>query len=154
MIDSSGRALLCDFGLSRIRHAVTRTHTSIQGGGRDLFIPPELSEQEEPRPNEAGDIYTFAMTILELGTGEDPFEGEYDNVQATVCAVQTGCRPQKPLGLAGLTGASLYALWSLMERMWAHRPTDRPPASTVLRVTWRLADLTSRMGSVAQPSEE
>lgn len=153
VIDGSGRALLCDFGLSRIRHDVTRTYTCIRSGGRQLFLPPELSEQREGRPNEAGDVYAFAMTMLRLGTGEDPFEGVYRNVYDAVREAQLGSRPPQPKGLGGLPDASFNTLWSLMERMWAHNPAERPTASEVVRVTKQLVAATSHSESPLQISE-
>lgn len=146
MIDADGRALLCDFGLSRIRHEVARTYTCIRGGGRELFSPPEYSEEDEAPPNEAGDIYSFAMTILKLGTGADPFDGEYKNKRVAEAKAQRGARPRKPTTLVGLSIASFEALWSLLERMWAHNPAERPTASVVVNVTRQLSIWTSRQG--------
>lgn len=150
MIDGSGQALLCDFGMSRIRHEVTRTHTCIRGGGRELFIPPELLEQDEPRPIEAGDIYSLAMSMLKLGTGEDPFEGEYDSKYEAKSAAQLGHRPRKPPTLGGLPAAQFDALWSLLESMWAHDPAQRPSASEVIGVTRQLIITVSHTESVAE----
>lgn len=139
VIDIRGQALLCDFGLSRIRHGITRTYTCIRTGGRSLFIPPELSYQAEPRSNECGDIYTFTMAILKLGTGANPFKGEYRNDFEAVAMAHNGWRPRKPfLTLGGLRYALFDGLWAFMERMWAHDPARRPIASEVVGMTGRL----------------
>lgn len=137
MINASGRALLCDFGFSRIRHDFTRTHSAIRAGGPALFVPPEYSEQEEVRPNEDGDMYSFAMTILKLGTRADPFEGEFDhgarkNGRIAIKKAQEGIRPRKPLGMGDLPSTGFDILWCLLEKMWAHIPDDRPAASAVV----------------------
>lgn len=138
MIDSSGQALLCDFGLSRIRHEVTRTFTFIRSGGRELFVAPELSADDDPRPDEAGDIYTFAMTILKLGTGANPFSGEFKNERVALREAQQGRRPRRPATFGGLPNAPFDTLWSLMEKMWAHNPAERPDACEVVEVTQKL----------------
>lgn len=143
MINSSGRALLCDFGLSRIRHEITRTNTSINTGGRELFVAPELSEQDEPRSNEQSDIYGFAMTILRLGTGADPFKGEYKSKWMAIHMAQDGHRPRKPSTLGSLPDASFKMLWTLLEKMWAHDPAERPTATEVVGVTQQLVAATS-----------
>lgn len=154
MIDNSGQALLCDFGLSRIRYEITRTYTCIRAGGRNLFIPPELSKQAEPRSNEAGDVYTFGMAILKLGTGAKPFQGECRNDLEAVAKAQSGCRPRKPPTLGGLPRTAFDTLWTLMERMWAHDPEQRPKASEVVDVTRQDVAATSRSVSGAQQLDE
>lgn len=48
-MDASGEPIICDFGLSRIRHEVTRTRTMIHEGGRTRFLVPELSAEQQTR---------------------------------------------------------------------------------------------------------
>ena len=96
-----GQCLLCDFGLSRIKHEITRTLTIASHGGRQRFIAPEICdpETEETRIDESSDIYSLAMTIYALGTRSVPFVG-LNNGRARQAAVQ-GERPSKPDSLGG-----------------------------------------------------
>lgn len=47
-VSRTGDCLLCDFGLSRIRHEISRTYTTIHQGDRQRFIAPEISSGLEP----------------------------------------------------------------------------------------------------------
>ena len=63
-----GQAVLCDFGLARIRHEVTRPCTSIREGGKLRYLAPELlSGPESFRTTAESDIYSLAMTFFQLG---------------------------------------------------------------------------------------
>lgn len=77
LIDANGRAVVCDFGLSRILHEVTRSRTRIQEGGHLRFLAPELSagEDEKFRTTTASDVYSLGMALFELLTLEPPFSG-------------------------------------------------------------------------------
>ena len=102
LADESGEALLCDFGLCRIRYEISRTYTEIRQGGRVRFVAPELWSGQRPlRINEASDTYSLAMTIYALGTHRRPLF-KYDNDFTVVNAIQTGARPEEPESLGGL----------------------------------------------------
>jgi serine/threonine protein kinase len=128
---------LCDFGFSRIRHEVTRTHTNIREGGRLRFLAPELSGgQESFRTTTASDVYSLAMTFFNLSTLCLPLEEHY-NEWAAADAARQGQRPQMvdtPRFLAGY----FSMLWDLMMMMWEHDQSARPTAATV---TQRLQEI-------------
>jgi serine/threonine protein kinase len=112
--------LLCDFGLSRIRHEISRTHTIIHTGGRYRFIAPEIYSGEETCVNERSAIYSLAMTIYALGTKSLPF-GDLNELAAAHEAAK-GKRPSKQDSLGGLNAEDTQLLWSLVERMWDQEP--------------------------------
>jgi len=125
LADESGEALLCDFGLCRIRYEISRTHTEIRQGGRVRFVAPELWSGQRPlRINEASDTYSLAMTIYALGTHRRPLF-KYDNDFAVVNAIQTGARPEQPESLGGLPPHKTEELWKIMSAMWAQDPDRR-----------------------------
>ena len=128
MVSRAGVGLLCDFGLSRVRHEVSRTNTTIVQGGRRRFVAPEISSGLKDRVDEKSDIYSLAVTIYALGTRLPPFKDIL--VEAAACkAVQGGARPKKCGSLGGLTMEETAYLWCLLERMWNHDPRRRPTAS-------------------------
>ncbi|KAF8309876.1 kinase-like protein, partial [Clavulina sp. PMI_390] len=134
LITASGHALICDFGLSRIRHDITRTHTTLNQGGRLRFIAPELSRgPEQFRSNEASDVYSLAMTIYSLGVCKVPLWDTANDRQA-VKLLEEGKRPGYDLDLqsvtdverfGGLEDSSNLKLWSLLRQMWVHDPAER-----------------------------
>lgn len=127
LIDIGGNALLCDFGFSRIRHEVTRTHTRIREGGHLRFLAPELTlGQEKFRTTQESDIYSLAMTFLALVTLAPPF-AEYDREYAAMNAAHQGIRPQRPEFFKD----TVDHLWCFMGRMWNQEPSERPVASDV-----------------------
>ncbi|KAM3963408.1 STKc_STK36 domain-containing protein fused [Aphomia sociella] len=69
LIDSTGQAKLCDFGLARIMTNATHILTSIKG--TPLYMAPELIE-EKPYDHQA-DLWSLGCIIYELIAGQPPF---------------------------------------------------------------------------------
>jgi serine/threonine protein kinase len=69
LIDDSGKAILCDFGLSRIKADVTsRTATlasSVIAGSRNWMSPERLVGGIARKPS---DIYALGMTLYEASS--------------------------------------------------------------------------------------
>ena len=108
MIDAFGKALLCDFGLSRIRHEVTRTHTTIREGGRMRFMAPELlSGHETFRTSEASDVFSLSMIFWNAWTRKLPF-AEIANELRAGAVIRKGERPNKPT-IAAIAVEQIYA---------------------------------------------
>ncbi|KAF8290242.1 kinase-like protein, partial [Clavulina sp. PMI_390] len=135
LVDQEGRGLLCDFGLSRIKHEPTRSSTSIIEGGRYRYLAPELlsPETESFRTTTASDCYAFSMTILELATLQKPFV-EYENEMAAFGAAGRGVRPQRPpqTAFGALNSRATNLLCTLLEEMWNHDAFKRPSMHDVL----------------------
>ena len=132
MIDAHNNALLSDFGLSRICHDATRTHTTIREGGRQRFLAPELSAGAEKfRTGPSSDIFSFSMVIFNTWTCEVPFPEYNDRKAAAVIRKQR--RPNKPTIHIGLPSRTEQELWLLLVDMWAHEASNRPSTQDMQR---------------------
>ncbi|KAF8315217.1 kinase-like protein, partial [Clavulina sp. PMI_390] len=128
LLDESGNPFLCDFGLSRIRHEVTRTRTTQQQGGRIRFLAPELSRSFDAqfRTTPESDVFSLAMTLLNIWSGQMPF-AEIQSEWKVVAEVAKGVRPDRPVA-PHLDSA----LWELMKEMWAQKANKRPSSESVV----------------------
>ncbi len=72
--ESTGRAILADFGLAKRIDAVTKLTRSGELLGTPHYLSPEQAKGERITP--ASDIYSFGITLFEMVTGKLPFEGE------------------------------------------------------------------------------
>ncbi|KAJ7093532.1 kinase-like domain-containing protein, partial [Mycena epipterygia] len=70
LIEDSGRSLLCDFGLSRIKADATsrtvQTGNTIVAGSRNWMAPEVLAGSLPKMPS---DVYAFGMTLYEVSCG-------------------------------------------------------------------------------------
>ncbi|KAF8318093.1 kinase-like protein [Clavulina sp. PMI_390] len=136
LLGENSNPLLCDFGLSRIRHEMTRTRTQAQAGGKTRYLAPELSTspQERFRTSWQSDIYAFSMVVLYMWTGKKPFSDIDDEGQVFIKSSK-GLRPKRPSSstiLVSLPEAVNVALWKLLAEMWAQDPAKRPPSEGLL----------------------
>ncbi|KAI9003504.1 kinase-like domain-containing protein [Hyaloraphidium curvatum] len=113
------RAVIADFGLSRMRHHASKATTAPGGiSGTPGFVAPEILEGQPLRA--PADVYAFGMLMYEVvSKGRYPFENA-TNIPALMYQVAVlRKRPEKPPGTDD-------RLWSLMERCWDHDPSMRP----------------------------
>jgi serine/threonine protein kinase len=138
LVDDNGHARLCDFGLTRLKYEMTsKPITDVPPGGALRYLAPELSAGPSIfRTTQATDIYSFSMTMFQLGTLSEPFH-EKSSLAAAIAA-QKGERPEMPSSLWGLPDIATRALWVLLESMWAHDPAERVLAG---KVSTRLREL-------------
>ncbi|KAF9521139.1 hypothetical protein BS47DRAFT_14058 [Hydnum rufescens UP504] len=140
LVDSNGIPKLCDFGLARFRREVSRTHTRHVEGGSDRHIAPELySGVHDFRTTPQTDIYSLSMTLLELSTRSHPFQ-EFTYPRAAAMAAVEQKRPCR-IALPHLLPGIADELWNLMEHMWVHEPSNRPPAHIAVRHIERLQEM-------------
>lgn len=138
VVDDSGTAQLCDFGLSRIRHEISRTLTRIKMGGFLRYLAPELNfDDEDLRANEASDVYSLSMVIYAMGTGNTPFSNHRKELRAALAA-QLRERPFRPNTLGDLNETISGLLWAVMENMWRHEPVKRPSIGEIQTLLHRI----------------
>ncbi|KAJ7466190.1 kinase-like domain-containing protein [Mycena galericulata] len=129
LVEASGRALLCDFGLTQIKTDITtRTHIVLDTGvpGSRNWMAPELLSGSSLRPK--SDIYAFGMTLYELYTDEIPMWSipyvDFFNVVVTL-----GGRPQRPE--EDVCPRMTDGVWSLAEGCWDKSARARPTARQI-----------------------
>ncbi|KAJ7788428.1 kinase-like domain-containing protein [Mycena olivaceomarginata] len=129
LVDNSERALLCDFGLARLKAdttARTRAVDALQIQGSRNWMAPELLNGSRHRP--PSDVYAFSMTLYELYTNEIPlFSVPYADLVDLV--VQRGGRPERPE--PGEGRPIPQEVWELAERCWVAHPHERPTATQI-----------------------
>ncbi len=72
--ESTGKAILADFGLAKRMDAVTRLTRSGELLGTPHYLSPEQAKGDKVTP--ASDVYSFGITLFEMLTGKLPFNGE------------------------------------------------------------------------------
>lgn len=152
LIDALGKPLMCDYGLSRIRYETTRIGTLITDGGSCRHLAPELARGPEKfRTTEATDIYSFSMTIIELGTLLPPYH-HYKNELAVMYAAINGERPAVVDSLGHLSAQLTQQIWNMLLLMWNEKPEDRSNAADiVLSLSSLPSALVSPLEGTAQP---
>ncbi|KAJ7920241.1 kinase-like protein, partial [Mycena leptocephala] len=129
LVEPSGRALLCDFGLSRIKaDATSRTAHTVNPviiGSRNWMAPELLAGSPPKMPS---DIYAFGMTLFELYSGETPLVNIV-HTDFIELVFQLGVRPDRPEieDVPKLTDP----LWNLAEKCWLQDPKARPTAGQI-----------------------
>ncbi|KAJ8077717.1 Rho guanine nucleotide exchange factor [Marasmius tenuissimus] len=130
LINADERALIGDFGLSR----VAETHTpglfnSTTGAkGTIRWLSPELLKSNPPcRTSERSDIYAYAGVCYEIFTGKQPFYKLHD-MAVFDAVVNREERPDRPEEARELTDP----IWGIMVSCWQHDQQLRPSVGDVL----------------------
>ncbi|KAG8898624.1 hypothetical protein FRB99_007252, partial [Tulasnella sp. 403] len=126
LISDDEHTLLCDFGLSRMQAAITST--TMKGAGTVRWQAPEIWDNA-PKSFKT-DVYAFAMTIVEVVSGDVPFR-QYAEDMAVVMAVHF--RNERPdRGVISSTSRVSYEwLWCIITVCWDKDPDKRPQMSEV-----------------------
>ncbi|KAF7344400.1 Kinase-like protein [Mycena sanguinolenta] len=125
--EDSGKALLCDFGLARLKaDAATRTADTPKleiVGSRNWMSPEVLTGS---RYRITSDVYAFGMTLYELYADETPLISvPYADLIELVAT--RGVRPEPPEPGEGREIS--VELWELAEECWVLDPQKRPTAT-------------------------
>ncbi|KAF8344074.1 kinase-like domain-containing protein [Cantharellus anzutake] len=145
LVTDEGRAVLTDFGLSRM---CEQTGYSTLDGGRgcpqyrayESFVG-ELSGDPEARA--CRDVWAFAIVVVEVITGIKPYDGCSEVVDIW-SYLSIGKRPYGPAQLNGLPRPIPEMLW----RSWDMDPSKRPKITEVVLC---LAGAASNVGSRVTP---
>ncbi|THH29185.1 hypothetical protein EUX98_g5002 [Antrodiella citrinella] len=154
LIDSKGSALLTDFGMARIIQLVAETYatmpTSTIRWQSPELLDPDAFQLEYSSPTIASDMYSFALTCIELVTMKQPFSDLTD--YKVVAAVVRGKRPERPKFDDG--GEILEDLWTVISDCWEQNPSRRPTAGDVVnRIGVIVKDKKPSHGKRRQPQQ-
>ncbi|THU93879.1 kinase-like protein, partial [Dendrothele bispora CBS 962.96] len=126
LVTISGRALVCDFGLSRVADSEALRWTSLstgnRGGGTLRWLAPECLIDAKPVTYES-DVYAFGCVCYEIFTGLIPFQ-EMSTDATIIFQLIKEKRPPRPQGNIQLTDA----IWHVIEQCWDQTPSMRPVA--------------------------
>ncbi|KAJ7740288.1 kinase-like domain-containing protein [Mycena olivaceomarginata] len=128
VVEESGRSLLCDFGLSRVKADITSRTAQITNNmvGSRNWMAPELLAGSLPKI--PSDIYAFGMTLYELYTGDNPLSG-IAHTDFIELVFRLRIRPERPDHDDVPTLSD--PLWTLAEQCWLQDPKARPSAGQV-----------------------
>ncbi|MCB9877890.1 MAG: protein kinase [Planctomycetes bacterium] len=90
VLDATGHARLCDFGLARADDGLELTRSGALLGSLP-YVPPEQLRDEPAEHDVRGDVYSLGVTLYEMLTLRSPFLAEREaatrrNVEGGVCA--------------------------------------------------------------------
>ncbi|CAA7270611.1 unnamed protein product [Cyclocybe aegerita] len=138
LIDEGERALLCDFGLARIKADINSRSTGDTSGfmGSQNWMAPELFQGRSLKVE--CDVYSFGMTIYELYARDIPLGNLAPGILRQV-VVQNHVRPDRPDARDAPQLSD--EVWTIAQRCWNSDPAARPRATSLCE---ELAALLSR----------
>jgi len=120
LLDDKMDVHVADFGFARLRGVTHSKGFSRSSVGPVKWEAPESLREKEY--SEKTDVFSFGTVLYEIFAQCMPWEGYH---AANVChQVLSGHRLPLPINMEPVVG-------NLIERMWAHEPTDRPTMSEV-----------------------
>jgi len=136
VISKTGKAQVCDYGLSPIISNPIFTVAATPGvAGSSRWLAPEIIDPPKPssKPimaSKSADVFAFAMLAVEVFSGKVPF-GNMKN-ESVVVQIANGKRPAKPQAAEQL-GLSAE-MWKFIEKCWSANPNKRPSIDEVVRI--------------------
>ncbi|KXN93053.1 Serine/threonine-protein kinase HT1, partial [Leucoagaricus sp. SymC.cos] len=140
LVSAAKRAILADFGVSRVSMTLPTTTTNASAGTA-YWMAPELLLQQRPYPSQQSDIWSFGCLCYEAATGLVPFH-QYTRVPLLISAFLDGnAFPQKPT----FNDEWDKKIWSLAEPCWNYDPEARPNCAVLeaLIVNFNFSDTRS-----------
>ncbi|KAG9077340.1 hypothetical protein FRC06_008972, partial [Ceratobasidium sp. 370] len=127
LIKDSGRAVISGFGHAKV---IKDFHESFTGDNSEYrYMAPELMD-DDTHITHGTDIYSWAMTALEILTNVPPF-GAKTKGPKIIQMVTSGQRPKRADHPMIEQYSCKDELWSLLEECW--KPEGRPSADVVVQ---------------------
>ncbi|KAF9256247.1 kinase-like protein [Marasmius fiardii PR-910] len=131
-INSEGNPLIGDFGLSKMMEDMTNTPFTQSNGVANLYrwFAPEIYIGSGS-VSLSSDIYSFAMTVLELFTHQYPYS-KIKHPPEVVLVVARKRPPPQPKEARVIERGLDDDMWKLLIECWDHIPSARPTIEEVL----------------------
>ncbi|KAG8737399.1 hypothetical protein FRC10_008254 [Ceratobasidium sp. 414] len=129
LIKDSGRAVISGFGHAKVIKDFQESFTGDNSEYR--YMAPELMD-DDTRITYGTDIYSWAMTALEILTGVTPF-GAKTKGPKIIQMVISDQRPKRADHPMIEQYSCRDELWSLLEECWSNMPEKRPSADDLVR---------------------
>ncbi|KAG2489312.1 hypothetical protein HYH03_012144 [Edaphochlamys debaryana] len=130
LLDGAGRAKISDFGLARFKLQSYLASTKHFAAGTIPFMAPETLREEMNKISEKADIYSLAVILWCMVTGQAQPWGQYHYAAILYKVSMRNERPALPEDPMRCPPR----LASLIHRMWAADPASRPGAGEVLKL--------------------
>ncbi|SOD62656.1 Serine/threonine protein kinase [Streptomyces zhaozhouensis] len=124
-VTTTGRAVLCDLGLARLRDATSLTRAG-QVMGTPRYMAPELIRGEPP--TQASDFYGIGLCLHELIVGRRPFDHREDIGALLLSVLDEGVTALDPARYRDRVPTGLIELVN----GWCDRDPERRPTSAAL----------------------
>ncbi|KAG8722898.1 hypothetical protein FRC09_005501 [Ceratobasidium sp. 395] len=146
LIKDSGRAVIS--GFSHMKKIMTENfQESFTGDNSNYrYMGPELM-QDEPQITYGTDVYSWAMTSLEILTDVPPF-GTKTRGPKIIQLVAAGRKPERGDHPKIEQYPHSNELWELFEKCWSPTPQERPPADILVQ---RLKPMLQQFGGKSKP---
>ncbi|KAG8721749.1 hypothetical protein FRC08_010630 [Ceratobasidium sp. 394] len=130
LVSEQGVAKLSDFGNTRLKEASLHFTTGTTSTALSIrWAAPELLAGKTSHTMEA-DVYALGMTILEVVTGNLPFNDLTDMAVCTGVLLKQ-LTPVRPRDSFPLNTQRSNQLWNLVTRCWVNDAAARPTAAVV-----------------------
>ncbi|KAF9457807.1 kinase-like domain-containing protein [Collybia nuda] len=134
LVDNEGNTLLCDFGVSLIVGDIndpfyetsSQQKYNIPWSAPEILFPGDVSPA---RPTKFSDIYSFGSVMLQILTGQAPYNRQISTqiaVYINRCKRDTA-HPQRPARPSFISDD----LWAFMKQCWRSIPEERLCAESV-----------------------
>jgi len=129
LLDQNGETKIADFGLARHIESVEEVTHMTGGIGTSYYIAPEVTKQE--RYDHRCDVYSFAMMMFELFTGEmNPYGAEVMPMQAQMkSAHDASFRPD----FSRVANSDFSEFSWLIQACWSEETSKRPDFATLIK---------------------
>ncbi|KIM75589.1 hypothetical protein PILCRDRAFT_78699 [Piloderma croceum F 1598] len=131
LVDDNERPRICDYGLAFIiepsEFTSMKTTRACRWTAPEIMNPPENTTYAVDSFvlfTKESDIYAFAMTVLEIFTGDIPFHHKNDS--SVIFAVLDGIHPELPPFLK-----EQESLGQVVQECWHQEPSRRPTSREV-----------------------
>ncbi|EKM78812.1 hypothetical protein AGABI1DRAFT_41025 [Agaricus bisporus var. burnettii JB137-S8] len=132
LVSSNGRALIADFGISRILVSTKLASTQLSSGTMRWMAPELLIDDEENCPTVTlkSDIWSLGCVYYEIFTRKIPFHHCASDARLFSVRLDSKAIPHRPTDESEVDIVS-DDMWRLMKKCWDSEPCSRPNCNDV-----------------------